>query len=73
MLEDANVLEDGPALEPTNRLRGLAAVEDFADTVAEAVGMSDNGKRVGGREKVYVPPDHRQAGQGIWADNLLET
>jgi hypothetical protein len=46
MIEDATVLEDGPAVEPTKRLRGLAAVEGFSATVAETVAMSENGKDV---------------------------
>lgn len=41
MVEDAEDREDGPALEPTNRLRGLAAVEDFADTLVEALAMRE--------------------------------
>lgn len=41
MAEDAKALEDGPALEPTNRLRGFAAVEDVV-AAAEAGAMSEN-------------------------------
>jgi len=41
MTEDARALEDGPALEPTNRLRGLAAVEDVV-TAAGMGAMSEN-------------------------------
>jgi len=42
MTEDAKVLEDGPAFEPTNRLRGLAAVEEFAEVTT----MSENPGKV---------------------------
>ena len=44
MVEAARALEDGPALEPTNRLRGLAAVEDSAVTFGEALAMNEMGK-----------------------------
>jgi len=40
MTDAANVLEEGPAVEPTKRLRGLAAVEDFVETPA----MRERGK-----------------------------
>ena len=55
MTEDAKVLEDGPAFEPTKRLRGLAAVEGFFVSVI-GVAMSGNRKDVSGRGKFY---DHR--------------
>ena len=45
MTEDAKVLEDGPTLEPTKRLRGLAAVEEFAETAA----MGENKEDVSSR------------------------
>jgi len=51
MAEDAKVLEDGPALEPTKRLRGLAAVEEFAEVAA----MSENGEGVSTRGNLSVP------------------
>ena len=41
MTEDARALEDGPALDPTNRLRGLAAVEEVVAAV-EVWAMSKN-------------------------------
>ena len=47
MVEDAKAREDGPAFEPTNRLRGLAAVEAFVVIVGEALAMSENEKVVG--------------------------
>ena len=56
MTEDAKVLEDGPAFEPTKRLRGLAAVEDFVVSVAEAA-MSGSRRDVSSRGKLY---DHLQ-------------
>jgi len=54
MTEDAKVLEDGAAFEPTNRLRGLAAVEEFAE-----VTMSENGEGVSARARgnLFVPVD----------------
>ena len=55
MTEDAKALEDGPAFEPTKRLRGLAAVEDVG--IAETVAMSENGKDVSSRGRIYVPAD----------------
>ena len=54
MTEDANALEDGPALEPIKRFRGLAAVEEVAETAA----MSENGKDVSDRGKFWIPADH---------------
>ena len=57
MTEDAKVLDDGPAFEPTKRLRGLAAVEGFAVSVAGAA-MSGNGKDVSSRGKSRVQVDH---------------
>jgi len=55
MTEDAKVLEDGPTFEPTKRLRGLAAVEEFAETAA----MSENEEDVSSRGNLYyVPADH---------------
>ena len=74
MIEDAKVLEDGPALESTNSLCGLAAVGNFAATIVEAVAMSETGKCVSVRGKFYVPSDHqhRQAERRIRVDNLLE-
>ena len=53
MTEDARVLEDGPTFEPTKRLRGLAAVEEFEETAA----MSENKEGVSGRGNLYVPVD----------------
>jgi hypothetical protein len=43
MIEDARVLEDGPAFEPTKRFRGLAAV---GGVVVEALAMSEKGEDV---------------------------
>lgn len=65
MTEDAKVLEDGPALEPTNRLRGLAAVEDVV-AVAGVGDMSENGKDVSNRGKFYAPADRRQLEGHVW-------
>jgi hypothetical protein len=53
MTEDAKALEDGPALEPTKRLRGLAAVEGFAETAA----MSANEEGVSSRGNLCVRVD----------------
>jgi len=44
MMGAAGVLGGGPAFEPTKRLRGLAAVEDFVVAVAEAEAMSEREK-----------------------------
>ena len=57
MTEDARVLEEGPAFEPTKRLRGLAAVEGLLVAVPEVLAMSENGEDVSGRGKSY-PVDH---------------
>lgn len=62
MTEDATALEDGPAFDPTKRLRGLAAVEDFAATVAETVDMSEGGEDVSGRGKFLVLTSTRDIG-----------
>ena len=51
MTEDARVLEEGPAFEPTKRLRGLAAVEGLVVAVSEVLAMSENGEDVSGRGK----------------------
>ena len=48
MIEDAKALGDGPAFEPTKRLRGLAAV------VAETEVMSKNEESVSDRGKIYA-------------------
>jgi len=55
MIEDAKVLDDGRVFEPTKRLRGLAAVGDVADTVAEVSAMSEHGEDVSGRGKLHIP------------------
>lgn len=52
MAEDVKVREDGPAFDPTKRLRGFAAVEDFVGTLVEAMSMSKNKKGVSDREKL---------------------
>jgi len=54
MTEDTKALEDGPALEPTNLLRGLAAVEDV-DAAAGVGAMSEDGEDVSNRGKFYAP------------------
>ena len=48
MTEDAKALEDGPVLEPTNRLRGLATV---GGCVVAVEVMNKSGRDVSGREK----------------------
>lgn len=52
MVECAKDREGGPAFEPTKRLRGLAAVEEFAVALVEALAMSENEKGVSGRGKI---------------------
>jgi len=66
------VLEEGPAFEPTKRLRGLAAVEDFGVTVAEMAAMGDNGKGVGGCGKIYLLSYHWQIEQRAYFGEQLE-
>ena len=53
MAEDAKALGDGPAFDPTNRLRGLAAVGEFAGTAA----MRGTGEGVSSRGNSYVLVD----------------
>lgn len=53
MTEDAKFLDDGPDFEPTKRLRGLAAVEGFAEVTT----MSENGEGVSTRGNLSVPVD----------------
>ena len=49
MTEDAKVFEDGPVFEPTKRLRGLAAVEEFAAMSENEEGVSSRGSLNSGR------------------------
>ena len=63
MIEDAKVLDDGPAFEPTKRLRGLAAVGDVVDAFVEASAMSEHEEDVSGRGKLHVPVDRFRTGR----------
>lgn len=72
MVEDAKALEDGPAFEPTKRLRGLAAVRGFSGTIVEALAMGGDTKDVSDRGQLPIPLTcHISVSDGV-ASGVLE-